>query len=337
MKIDRKTLLSELESVVPGLATKEIIEQSNCFVFRNQQVQTFNDEVAVTASTCLDIEGVVPAKPLVALLRKLKEEELAIELSDGELLVKGKGRRAGIRLETEVRLCVDVVEDVEKWKKLPDDFLKALGVVVQCVGTDASFFACTCVHLHPKWMEGSDNYQVIRYPLKTGIEGETLVPRTAIRHVISLGPVEFSETDSWIHFRNKQSVTMSCRRYVEGFPDIGPILDIKGKPITLPKGIDDIVDRATVFGGDSGVEVTPLLVKLRPGWMKLESRGIDGWYAEKQEIKYDGEPMSFTIAPKLLLEVLRRGCECQLADGRLKIDGGDWSYVTCLGAVEDDE
>jgi len=336
VKINRQQWLKQLEAVEPGLASREIIEQSSCFVFNDGKVQTFNDEVAVTADCPVEITGAVPADPLLKLLRKLKEEELEVEVTDGELQVKGKGRRAGIRMEEKVVLPVEVVEDVGKWKKLPDGFLDALKVVIQVVGRDESMFACTCVHIHPEWLEGSDNYQVLRYPLETGVGGSTLVRRDALRHVIGLGVTKFSETDSWVHFKNKQGVVISCRRYAEGYPDIGSVLDVSGESVTLPKGIEGIVDKAQVFSSESKIESDSLTVRLRKGKIEIEGRGPDGWYAERGEVEYDGRSMQFTIAPKLLLEVVKRGCKCEVTSGRLKIDGGKWSYVTCLGVVAEE-
>ena len=49
MKINKQQFIEALELVKPGLAAKEIIEQSTSFVFRAGQVITYNDEVAVHA------------------------------------------------------------------------------------------------------------------------------------------------------------------------------------------------------------------------------------------------------------------------------------------------
>ena len=90
LKINREELLQQLESVVPGLSVKEIIEQSKCFVFKDKKVMTYNDEVACTQDSCLDIEGAVEAMPLISLLRKLKEEEIDLHYVYGTTSGKGK-------------------------------------------------------------------------------------------------------------------------------------------------------------------------------------------------------------------------------------------------------
>ena len=79
MRINREELLHQLETVAPGLSQKAIIEQSNCVVFQDGKVQTFNDEVSCCTDCCLKITGAVKAKALLELLRKLSEDQLDIE------------------------------------------------------------------------------------------------------------------------------------------------------------------------------------------------------------------------------------------------------------------
>ena len=46
--MNREDILEALEIVKPGLASKEHIEQSTCFAFKNGKVMTFNDEISVS-------------------------------------------------------------------------------------------------------------------------------------------------------------------------------------------------------------------------------------------------------------------------------------------------
>ena len=99
MKVNRKQLLAALESVSPGLTQKDEISR---FVFKGNRLRTFNDEVACSAPNPLErVEGAVPAKLLLDLLRKLTVDVVDVEQKD-ELLIRCKGRRAGIRIEKEV-------------------------------------------------------------------------------------------------------------------------------------------------------------------------------------------------------------------------------------------
>jgi len=76
--VKRIELLGCLELLTPGLAKKELIEQSACFVFRDGLAQTFNDEVACSMKADYGIEGAVPAEPLLNLLRQLPDENIKL-------------------------------------------------------------------------------------------------------------------------------------------------------------------------------------------------------------------------------------------------------------------
>ena len=100
MKVNRESLLKELQAVQPGLSTREIIEQSSCFVFKKNKVITYNDEIACSHPTCLKITGAVLATSFINILQKLEEEQLFVELTKGELLLSGKRKKIGLRMES---------------------------------------------------------------------------------------------------------------------------------------------------------------------------------------------------------------------------------------------
>ncbi len=333
MKIKRELLLKQCESVAPGLSAREILEQSAHLVFRGGKVTTFNDEVLCQADCCLAVEGAVVAAPLLALLRKLTEEELDIEAVEGELTVKGKGRRAGVRMESEITLPVEAVETPSKWRKMPEGLADAVKLVGHCAGTDESKFVLTCVHLHPEWIEACDGFQLARVPLETKLPDPTLIRRKSLDAVLGMGPAEWAKTDSWLHFRLPSGLAASCRRYAEKYPSLDKLLEVEGREVELPKGIEDVLDRTRVFSSRDAVDDLVTMV-LRSGQMKLTGRGPDGWYSEVQKVKYEGDEVQFVVAPKLLLEIARLSDKCIVGPGRLKVATEKMVFVTCTGAVE---
>ncbi len=337
LNVNRAEFLQHLEMVQPGLSTRDIIEQSSCFIFKNKKVITYNDEVSCSRHTGIDLTGAVQSGPLLAILSKLDEDELELETGEGELIVKGKRRRAGIRMESDILLPLDNIDKPEVWKTLPNDFHEAIDIVQQCAGKDQSHFTLTCVHIHPKWVEACDNFQLSRYRIKTGIDKPTLVRQSAIRSIISLGMTEFSETDSWIHFRNASKLVVSCRHYVDEFPNISELLKVEGgNPISLPKGLVEAIDKAQIFSSENS-EVDQVLVRLMPGKLRIKGQGSSGWYTETKSMRYEGPVMEFLISPILLSELIKRHTECFVTEDRLKVDGGAFVYVTVLGKIEEKE
>lgn len=337
-RVNRMELLQSLQMVQPGISVRDIVEQSSCFVFKDGEVFTYNDEIACRMVSPLeDFTGAVQALPLINVLSKLPEDEVTVLYENGELLVRGKKRRAGIRMETEITLPIDSAEKPgEEWTPLHDDFLEAIRMVQDCAGKDESKFALTCVHVHPKWVEACDNFQLTRYRMKTGISEPCLIRKDSLKHIVVLDMQEFNETKNWIHFRAPGGMVLSCRRYIEEYPNLKPIFDFTGMPTQLPKGLKEAVEKAEIFSSENA-DNNQVRIDIKTGKLQIKGIGNSGWYAEQKKITYDGPPIVFQIGPKLLTKLVERHNDCEITANRLKVDGGKWTYVTCLGLVEEQE
>ena len=88
MKINKSDLVSALEKVKSGLSSKEAILQSTSFAFLGGNVVTYNDEISLSHPVeGLEITGAVQATELYQLLKKLKQEEISLEVSENEILI----------------------------------------------------------------------------------------------------------------------------------------------------------------------------------------------------------------------------------------------------------
>lgn len=337
IRVNREELLRVLESVQPGLSPRELVEQSSHFAFQNGRVVTYNEEVACHATSPLGkkFTGAVQAQPLLAIVRKLGADTLEVELGD-ELVMTGKnGEKTGLILEKEVTLPFDTVEQPGEWRKLPDEFVEAIDIVKACAGKDENFFHLTCVHVHPKWIEATDNYQICRWRMKTGFTERALVKASAVKHVAGLGMTEVSETEAWLHFRNALGVVLSCRRYtdVEEFPDLTPHLKVEGETITLPKGLAVAAEKAQVFTAEN-LNDNQALVRLREGKVTIKGQGVTGWYRKTYKVGYSGPDLDFLIAPQILADIVKRHPDCVVNKDALKAGTDKYSYVSCLEEPE---
>ena len=332
--VNREEFLHLLESVQPGLSGREIIEQSSCFVFKDGKVLTYNDEVACSQKSMLNITGAVQSAPLLAILRKLVEDEIDVDVVEGELVIQGKRRRAGIRCEETVLLPVENVETPSKWVTLHEEFLESVNMVQHCAGHDESEFALTCVHLMPNCIEASDNFQITRVKIETGVKESTLVRRDSIKHIVSMGMVELSETASWLHFRNPNGLILSCRRYVETYPDLKAMLVFDASPFTLPKGLSEAAEKAAIFSADSS-EDNQVKVDLLPGKLRLRGEGTSGWFEERRKVDYEGKPISFLVSPTLLVDLVAKHNAVEISATRLRVNGGRWKYAASLNMPDE--
>jgi len=344
MKVNREKLLCELESVRPGLTPKETIEQSSCFVFKDGRVMTFNDEVFCSIGSSLEeIEGAIKADPLLNLLRKMKEEDVDVQLKDGALLVrdvknKGRSKRAKLRMEDEIRLPVDEVEVPEDWNMMDDKLVELIEMVYSCVSKDESQFVNTCVHIHPDFVEACDNYQMCRCPVSTGLKEPVLIRKGSLVSISGLGMVEFGETDSWFHFRNPSGMVLSCRRYVEDYANLGAFLDVAGKKIRLPEGLKEAIATCEVFSNE-GADSTWVEVSIRSDQIVLKGEGPNGSYCERKKLKpqFEGDPIRFNVNPHLLVQIVDKSRTCIVSEDRMKVEGDGFAYVVCTNVPDDRE
>lgn len=335
MRINREDLLSALIAVAPGLAKREFIEQSTCYVFGDGVVQTFNDEIACTYPCRLDVRGAVSAAPLQTLLGKLQDDDIEVREADGQFQIKGGSKRwrTGVRMEVEVTLPLDNVEQPKEWHKLHEDFCDAVKLVHGCAAKRDSNFCLTCVHIHPEHIEACDNMQAARWSLDTGVSDDKLIKRETIATIIDLEMTEIAETQSWVHFRNAAGLILSCRRHFdEEYPSIGHLLVKRGEgaPVTLPGGLAEMLDKAEVFSSEAGAN-NRVMVRLKAGRLQVKGEGVNGWYEEVKQVAYDGDPLVFLIGPQYLNEIARMNNECEIVEGKLALDTGKFRYITCTG------
>jgi DNA polymerase III sliding clamp (beta) subunit (PCNA family) len=334
MRTGRQKFLADLESVSAGLSNREIIQQSTCFVFRDGKLVTFNDEIACSKQVDLGISGAVKAKPLIDLLSKMQEDEVVIEQGDNEVVVKGKKKKAGIRLEEEVLLPVDSVDTPTDFIKLSDEWDDAVSAVHSCASKDESQFVLTCIHITSNYVEATDRYQVSRYPLEIAGMGEMLVKAETLHRSVGLGLVEFAETDSWLHLRNQDGLVFSCRKWKEDYVDLTGFLDHGDvKSVVLPGGLQDIVAKAEIFSSDR-VEGNSLTVDLRKDSVVISGEGAFGWYRELREVVYAGDPIRFQIAPDLLVKIVSKSSECYVLGNRICVDTGKFVYTSATELLE---
>lgn len=333
MNVNREKLVHILEMLLPGISTKEIIEQGNCVVFSGGRAYTYNDEVAcsITSPFGSEIEGGVNHPALLGVLQKMKEDDLDVSLEKETLNIRGKNKLVQLNLQKVISLPIHMIERPKKedWKILEDDFLEAIGIISRCVSQDEQQFTLTCVNIHPKWIEATDVYQMCRWKINNPIEEPFVVRGQSIRHVVSLGVIKMAETSTWIHFRNLDGLTMSCRKYVEEFPDCSSVLKLIGEDIDFPKGLTEAAEKAHIFSSEN---LTDDLIHLSvsPNKVVVEGYGLSGKYRETKKINYVGNPLQFKVSSTLLTELLKKHTSCIVSNDKLMVKGRKYKYVICL-------
>ena len=341
-EISKKKLQTALEIVKPGLANKDIIEQSTSFAFLNGCVITYNDEISISHPVeGLNLTGAVKADKLYQLLAKLKSDEITLVIGKNEIgeeneiiLTCGKSK-AGLTLQAEIKLPLDEeLSHDEKWKKIPDTFIKLLSFAKESSSRDMSQPKLTCVNITKEGrIEASDNFRIVRCELGCKMPTKTfLLPSSSASTVIKINPVEVAEGRGWVHFRNDLKTVISCRILEEKYADISPhlIMEKDSLPIIFPVAISEILDRASIFAKRDHVLDESVTITLMDKVLKIRGDSETGWFEEEVPFRYKGDPLTFYITPYLLKGILSETLNGILSEDKLKFEGENWVYVTAL-------
>lgn len=338
MKIQRKDLLEALAIVKPGLAGKEIIEQTTSFAFLNGQVITYNDEISIAHPVPgLEISGAVKAEELYKLMSRMRDGEINISATDNEVLIQSGKAKAGLTLQSEIVLPLYEVSSAKNWIKLPDGFYNALNMTTPCCAKDMSRPVLTGVYVGGSVGEvvAADNVKIMRYQIPKSAIGEFIMPGNSAKELLKYtNIVEKAQANAWAHFRTTEGTVFSCRLFNDD--DNYPIsetrrhLDFAGQAIKLPKNLGVILDRAAVFAKQDHMSDEEVDVMLENKKMVIRGQSQFGWFEEETKVRYDGERILFVAHPAILKEASERINSCVLGDDRMKFVGNDWEHVICL-------
>lgn len=330
MKIKRTELLEALKAVQPGTSSNETIQQSCSFVFDNDRIFTYNDEISVSTPFKLGITASVPAKEFQALINKLKGEDVTIESDGSELRIASGKSNAGLRMEEEIKLPLEELGMAEDWITLPADFDKAVKECLFSCGKDQTKYLLTHVHVKGDYAESSDGYRATRYTMekveKDTFETPLLIPAGAAKYVVTYRPCEYAFTDGWIHFRNDADEIFSCR-WPEGetFPDLDTLFSISGESLTLPEELIGMMERGKVLAEGNRISVI-----LEKNTLIIATENQSGWFEEEAPMVYKGKALEFDTYPEFLSSILKMKAKTEVSDKVLKFETDDLVHVVAL-------
>lgn len=343
MKVDRQYLQKRLEKAKPGLADKEVIEQSTSFIFVNGYIVTFNDEVAISFPSPFgdDVEGAVSAKEFMGVLAKFRDKEVDIKSTDNELLLKGKNKKVGLALIKDINLpMADIInfdpEGVE-WIDLAVDTMEAIEFCKFSVSKNTNKPVLNSLHMNGDLIESSDNYRITRFfmdkvtfpdPILIAINNAKILPNYT-------NLVKYAVYDGWAHFSDEDNnIVVSCRLLEEKFPDVSDFL-VKGDiSIELPEGLDEILQTAEVVIDHSKIDNERVTINVTSNKVKVSCEGPNSWYVETLKYKQNtkNKDISFEINPTLLREILKLMTSANLNEkaGVMNFIGDKFIHVISL-------
>jgi DNA polymerase III sliding clamp (beta) subunit (PCNA family) len=330
--IKRTELKEALEIVKPGLASKEIIEQSTSFAFMGDKVVTYNDKISMSHPVKgLDITGAVKADEMYQLLSKLKADEMSLEVQDNEIIIKAGKSTAGLMLAGEITLPLDQIDEIDKMLPIPDGFLEGIRLAVQSCARDMSREVLTCIEVKGDKLNSSDNMRLSVVKLAKAMPVDTfLLPADVVPLVLQMKASQIALTEGWVHFGNAAGTMLSARIFADSFPDVSKLLQIiYTVEITLPEGLLEMMDRATVFSKRDHYLDERVVIQIEPKKIRIKGESETGWYKEVAKCAYDGDVITFDMVPFLFKDILGKVNTCKYSkeQGVLKFESKEWQYI----------
>jgi len=330
MNFNRKELVDVLEKLEPAIAKKDVLVLAQSFVFRGNTICACNDEIYIQCLLQNDLTGAVKAQEFLGLLAKTSSSDVELEVKDNELKIKTKSSRAGIVFDPELIPPLDIIKPTKDWKRLPEDFLEAVSFCQFTTVNDVTKPFLSMVRVHKNRAMSSDGYRATWRKMGGEIDDELLIRSGIVLELVNHKPIRYFVDDSWVHFANADKDIFSYRLVDCEYPDLAKFFKVTGTPIELKEGLLDIIEKAKLFTKSEFKTDLQVWVKLTDGELIVESNGEHGWFKQRTKIGYKGEPVTFSVQPDFLRDMLAIMTECELAEDRLKISGNGFGHIVCV-------
>ena len=332
--INRQDFIDALTKVKPGLANKEIMEQSTHFIFDDDKIWTYNDQITIMQPFQSGLTGAVKAESFYKLLNKITDEEISITEEDkGQVKISGKKIKAVIKIDPEVK--IDPIQipgtNSKKWEKLPENFHEAIAFCSFSASRNMIRPELTCLYIADGFCIGCDTFKGTQYKLDSKLSQEFLLPATAAVHLANYNPYKIIADAGWLHFINKEKTTFSCRTYPdEEYPEkIWEFFEVEGDEISLPEDFRSAIERAEILlTADFDLDRIVSLV-IEEDEIICRGEGDTGWIEERADIKYDGEKIDINVHPILLADILKH-LQTVVVGDRLMFEGENFKHAFCL-------
>lgn len=335
MEVDRKAFLKSIESAGKGSMDPTFTKGHSVISFLGDEVAGWCGNIYISSQLPegVELEGTFLFDELVKVIKKISSEKVGVEVTEEEIIISSKRKRAGVR-----RVDIDPLElgeatpDSSSYVDLDSEsFAQGLKLCWPNCSTDLVNFRLTLINITPDWMESCNNFQAIRYSMKFGkaakklLSSPIMIPVDSARILYEAKPNQMSVQEDWVFFRNVESGTLyAVPKYGQEYPDLSKIFDGEGSPFKFPSGMDNALDAASIFA-ESKVSVT-----LNKNRMVLRGEGESGWYEETRRIDKVAKALSFMAHAESLKESVKKASKCTLTHNILRVQSDDFVYVVSL-------
>ncbi len=305
--VNRLELINVLAKIKPGIADKEIIEQTDHFIFEKERIWTYNDQISISQKFNSNLIGAVKATEFYNLLDKIEDEELDITMMNETFLIQNNNILINININPDIKIKFSRKIDDKKWQKLPDDFIESLTMCIFSTSSNMMQPELTCLWVNDKTIFSTDRFRATKKEMNTGVKTSFLIPALVVQELKNYKVNKiYLEDEGWLHFIDDQNTMFSCRTFkdVKYLKQLEKYFEVEGELIEFPDNLKSVIERVKIlvtadFNTDKFISFTLYNNKLL-----CEAKGSYGSIKEKININYKGERICFKVNPDFFIDIL---------------------------------
>ena len=339
IQIKKAVFLDALTKVKPGLANKEIMEQSVHFILDQDRIWTYNDQLAISHEIRTGITGAVRAVEFHALIQKIEGELIWFEQQQGQILIETESAQATINIEPDIKAKSITVPGInsKQWAELPKNFSTAVRACLFSVCKALDRPALNCLYVSESQVISSDRHRCTWHALDAPVNSPFLLPFVAAKEIHQYNPYKVYPDKKWIHFVNRERTFFSCRTIDEPYPveQVMGAFNTEGEQLPLPNTLNTAVEFAgTILVEDFALDKFVTL-SVEPGLITCGGRSDLGQASQKIEYDngYTGERIDVLVNPVFLNEIIDR-LQTVIISDRLLFEGEGFKHAIVLSSGE---
>lgn len=336
MKIEKDNFKRVLNIIKPGLAKKEILEQTTHFIFTGEELFTYNDKICVSHPFKTDFACSVIADDLIRILNGMKSKEIEVFYDTNQLRIEAKKERAGLFTFPEGQISTLVaslgIKDLLKrrWRFLPNDFSRGLSLCIFSASRDITHGILAGILVEGGLVTSTDDLRISRYSLDSKVHDSFIIPVSSAVELVGFSPKKYLLTDSWIHFQTSNQVVFSSRRLVGDYPDVSSFFNVEGEEVVFPDNLLNSIEAVTVMAEGEFDLDRRISVRVSSGSVSCRAERDKGWVEHEVESTYNGKTLIFEINPIFLRQILEKSTKMILSEEKSLFLSDKFQHVMAM-------
>lgn len=335
MKVDRQKLIDILSKIKPGLAKKQIIEESTHFIFTGEDVLTYNDNICIIHPFKTDFKCSVIANEFYKIITNIEIDEIELYLEENKLKIYADKTKANLITSDGGKIFsminnFKLNEIMENLIPLQEDFLKGVELCMFSTSKNSSNAILTCISINKDIITSSDDLRISQYKMKNSMNCSILIPAKSIMELIKFPVIDYYISDGWIFFSTKEDI-LFCSRLVSGeYYDCSKFFEnIDGVEIDLPKEISKMIEISSIITEGEYDADKLINLEIKDGKIKCKGESSIGWIENEIEIN-SKSTIKFLINPIFLIKILEYSSKMIYKDNRILFNFDNFKHLMAL-------